>query len=419
MKPESPVTAQQQCVPRHRWVSRWLLFVWLVLLILLPAGVWWMGLQGRIEIPAGVTLDEQQRARQDFRRVQQRDPDDVELLLVLAENLARRGRTELAVECAERIPVQDRNCGLRSRLLLAQYCLRLNRAFRAERAVRELLAVAGATVGETAGGSERAAAMAQVRAARELLVFLLSLQFRFEERRTVLRELRQGGLLEPLLTKQLYFPSLLAWRTPQQNERLQQFLKESPEDVRLLAAHGRYLLGAGAVEEARRLLDGAVGLSPGDVGVLSAALECRFEEQDLAGFRDLLGVCPEYSEGEPWLLTQMRAEAAALQGDWTGSAVYFELLLAADETNPLYCQGLARACGQLGQQDRRLQLLQRALQLAELRLTLGEAELKNPGALRAASESARALGLAAAAEDLEQLAQAGERAVRSGQERQP
>ena len=64
------------------------------------------------------------------------------------------------------------------------------------------------------------AALAQVRTARELLVFLLSLQFRFEERRAVLRELRQGGLLEPLLTKQLYFPSLLAWRTPQQNERL-------------------------------------------------------------------------------------------------------------------------------------------------------------------------------------------------------
>jgi tetratricopeptide (TPR) repeat protein len=258
----------------------------------------------------------------------------------------------------------------------------------------------------------------QVRTARELLVFLLSLQFRFEERQAVLRELRLGGLLEPLLTKQLYFPSLVAWRTPQQNERLQRFLRESPEDGRLVAAHGRYLLGSGAVEEARRLLDTAVGLSPGDVGVLSAALECRFEEQDLAGFRDLLDVCPGYAEGEPWLLTQMRGEAAALQGDWSGSARYFELLLSADDTNPLYCQGLARAYGGLGQQDQRLKLQQRALQLAELRLTLGEAELKNPGALRAASQAASGLGLKAAAYDLEQLALVGERSMRGGEERQ-
>jgi predicted Zn-dependent protease len=355
-----------------------------------------------------------QRAQQDFRRLEQREPDAAELLLMLAENVARRGRVAVAVECVERIPVLDERSGLRSRLLLAQYCLRLNEADRAERAVRELLLAAGRG-GAGAGAGEVAD---QVRTARELLVFLLSLQFRFEERQAVLRELRLGGLLEPLLTKQLYFPSLVAWRTPQQNERLQRFLRESPEDGRLVAAHGRYLLGSGAVEEARRLLDTAVGLSPGDVGVLSAALECRFEEQDLAGFRDLLDVCPGYAEGEPWLLTQMRGEAAALQGDWSGSARYFELLLSADDTNPLYCQGLARAYGGLDQQDQRLKLQQRALQLAELRLTLGEAELKNPGALRAASQAASGLGLKAAAYDLEQLALVGERSMRGGEERQ-
>jgi predicted Zn-dependent protease len=409
MQLESPVIAEQQWRPR-----RWRRIRWVVLSLVVAGALWWLRSPGGLGIPSAVTSADVERAEQEFRRAQQRDADAAELLLTLAENLARRGRVAVAVECVERIPVLDQRSGLRSRLLLAQYCLRLNQAFRAERAVSELLSA----VGESGVGDDRGAAAVQVRTARELLVFLLSLQFRFEERQLALRELRQGGLLEPLLTKQLYFPSLLAWRTPQQNERLQQFLKESPQDARLVAAHGRYLLGAGAVEEARQLLDGAVAMSPGNLGVLSAALECRFEEQDQAGFRDLLAVCPEYAEGEPWLLTQMRAEAAALQGDWSGSAVYFEVLLAADDTNALYCQGLARAYGQLGQQDKRLQLQQRALQLAELRLTLGEAELKNPGALRAASQSALALGLTAAAEDLEQLAQAGERALRSGQERQ-
>lgn len=409
MQPESPVIAERQRGPgrgRRTW--------WLVLLPVVVGGMWWLASPGGLEVPAEVTLEDVQRAEGDFRRLEQRDPDNAELLLTLAENLARRGRVAVAVECVERISVRDPHSGVRSRLLMAQYCLRLNQAARAERAVREVLLAtsSGAVGGETKSLS------AQVTTARELLIFLLSLQFRFEERQAVLREQRLVGLLEPLLTKQLYFPSLLAWRTPQQNERLQQFLKESPEDARLVAAHGRYLLGAGAVEEARRLLDGAVALRPGNVGVLAAALECRFEEQDLAGFRELLGVCPGYAKREPWLLTQMRGEASALAGDWSESARYFEVLVAADDTNPLYCQGLARAYGQLGQQDKRLQLQQRALQLAELRLTLGEAELKSPGALRAASQAAEALGLKAAAYDLEQLAQLAERAVRSGQERQ-
>lgn len=412
MEPESPSSAEQQRVSRYGTGSRLLLLA--AVLILLSVCGWWLGAAGGSVIPIGVTAEEQQRARQDFRRVQRRDPDEVELLLVLAENLARRGRVELAVSCAERIPVGDERCGLRSRLLLAQYCLRLNRAAGAERAVRELLSVAG-SVGDGSGGS----GATEVQSARELLVFLLSLQFRFEEREVELRELRKGGLLEPLLTKQLYFPSLLAWKTPQQNERLQQFLRESPEDSRLVAAHVRYLLGAGSGIEARRLIDAAVALSPGDAGVLAAALECRFEAQDVAGFRALLAACSESVAGEPWLMTQMRGEAAALSGDWSESARCFEILVAADATNPLYCQGLARAYGQLGRGAERLRLQQRALQLAELRLTLGEAELKNPGALRAAGVAARELGLRAAADDLEQLAQRGEQAMRNGQERRP
>lgn len=413
MQREFPVGAERPRRPRDwRWMR------WLVLLLVVAGTLVWLSVPGGLEIPSSVTSEDVRRAQQDFRRLEQREPDAGELLLMLAENVARRGRVAVAVECVERIPVLDERSGLRSRLLLAQYCLRLNQADRAERAVRELLLAAGKAGAGTGTGAVRGEVADQVRTARELLVFLLSLQFRFEERQAVLRELRLGGLLEPLLTKQLYFPSLVAWRTPQQNERLQRFLRESPEDGRLLAAHGRYLLGSGAVGEARRLLDTAVGLSPGDVGVLSAALECRFEEQDLAGFRDLLDVCPGYAEGEPWLLTQMRGEAAALQGDWSGSARYFELLLAADDTNPLYCQGLARAYGGLGQQDQRLKLQQRALQLAELRLTLGEAELKNAGALRASSQAASGLGLKAAAYDLEQLAQVGERSMRVGEERQ-
>ena len=61
-------------------------------------------------------------------------------------------------------------------------------------------------------------------------------------------------------------------------------------------------------------------------------------------------------------------------------------------------------------------MLFRSLRLAELRLTLGEAELQTPAALRAAAATARELQLPQAAEDLEQLAQLGERTMQGRQE---
>lgn len=130
MQPESPVIAERQRGPgrgRRTW--------WLVLLPVVVGGMWWLASPGGLEVPAEVTLEDVQRAEGDFRRLEQRDPDNAELLLTLAENLARRGRVAVAVECVERISVRDPHSGVRSRLLMAQYCLRLNQAARAERAV--------------------------------------------------------------------------------------------------------------------------------------------------------------------------------------------------------------------------------------------------------------------------------------------
>ena len=405
MKRETPnPTETLASSPVRRRLLWWLVSA---AVFLLSVGFWWWPWAGDRGIPAAVTAEEVQRAEGDFRRAERREPERSELLLMLAENLARRGRVEVALACAEQVPVADPQAGLRAGLLTAQFCLRLNLAGRAEQAVQGVLR----EWGERSRGVE-----SDLRTARELLVFLLSLQFRFEERQVQLLELRKAGLLEPLLTKQLYFPALLAWRTAQQNQRLQQFLEQTPDDARLLAAHARYLLGAGAVDESRRLIDAAATMNPEDPGVLAAALECRFEMQDLAGFRGLLQAAPKYAVGEPWLLTHMRAEAAALGQDWAESARYFEVLLRADETNPLYCQGLARAYGELGRESDRVRLQQRALRLAELRLTLGEAELQTPAALRAAAATARELQLPQAAEDLEQLAQLGERTMQGRQE---
>jgi hypothetical protein len=76
-----------------------------------------------------------------------------------------------------------------------------------------------------------------------------------------------------------------------------------------------------------------------------------------------------------------------------------------DPSNPLYLQGLAgvTATDTAEGAAERSRFLRRALLLAELRLTLAESD-SDAGALRAVAETARKLGMPAAVQDFERLA---------------
>lgn len=357
---------------------------------------WYVATSSIGPLPTDVRPAELEQAQRDFRFLYRREPGHTELLLQLAENATRANRLPLALACLAQIRTLDPVVGVVARRLEAQVCLKANRAVRLEAAARELL---------QAASSGSAVRPADLQLTEEMLVYLYSLEYRFEERQQLLKEIRSRRPLDSLLAKQLHFPSLLASKTAQQNQRLRQFLEEDPDHPHLAAAHARYLLSAGKPVDAVKLIDRILAANPTDPGVLAVALECRFEQQVLDDFTALLSAAPAFDPGEPWLLTQMRAEGAVRVGDRVLARRYFEHLTIADPSNPLYLQGLAGVLLTDSEESAamRSRLLQRALLLAELRLTLTESE-NAPGALLAVADAARKLGLSEAVQDFERLA---------------
>jgi predicted Zn-dependent protease len=384
--------------------------VWLLaaLIPMCAVGYWYAAGSAAEPLPADVRPAELEQAHRDFRFLYRREPRHTELLLQLAENALRSNRLPLALACVAQIRTQDPEVGVAARRLEAQVCLRANRAVRLEAAARELL---------EAAHSGSVVRPADLQLVEEMLVYIYSLEYRFEERQQLLKDIRSRRRLDSLLAKQLHFPSLLASKTSQQNQRLLEFLEEDPDHPHLAAAHARYLLSAGKPDDAENLIDRILAAHPADPGVLAVALECRFERQALDEFTVLLGAAPTFDPSEPWLLTHMRAEGAAQTGDRELAQRYFKHLTVVDPTNPLYLQGLA---GVLATETgeglaERSRLLQRALLLAELRLTLAESD-RDPGALLAVAEASRKLDFSEAVLDFERLA-SDRAAGRSGQPR--
>lgn len=384
--------------------------VWLLaaLIPMCAVGYWYAAGSAAEPLPADVRPSELEQAHRDFRFLYRREPGHTELLLQLAENALRSNRLPLALACVAQIQTQDPEVGVAARRLEAQVCLRGNQAVRMEAAARELLEAA------RSGSVVRPADLQLV---EEMLVYIYSLECRFEERQQLLKDIRSRRRLDSLLAKQLHFPSLLASKTAQQNQRLQKFLEEDPDHPHLAAAHARYLLSAGKPDDAENLIDRILAAHPADPDVLAVALECRFERQALDEFTVLLGAAPTFDPSEPWLLTHMRAEGAAQAGDRELAQRYFKHLTVVDPTNPLYLQGLAGVLATETGEGRaeRSRLLQRALLLAELRLTLAESD-RDPGALLAVAAAAGKLEFSEAVLDFERLA-SDRAAGRSGQPR--
>ncbi|MFM7057944.1 MAG: hypothetical protein ACKO2P_13570 [Planctomycetota bacterium] len=364
--------------------------------LLSAAAVWLLAGTKPPALPQDVTPQELERAMREFRFLQRREPDQTELLMLLAENALRQNRLPTALACLSLIPTEHSRTGAAARRLETQVCLKANLAAEMEAAATELLQTAR---------SGSPVPPADLQLVEEMLVFLLSLQDRPEERQQLLNAMAARRPLDALLAKQLHFPALLATGTDPQNQRLQQFLKQAPEHPQLVPAHVRYLLAIGKPQDAETLADRNLAAHPTDLKALAVALECRLERQALPEFTLLLEAAPDFQPTEPWLLTQMRAEGAILAGERTQAKRCFEHLVAADPSNPFYLQGLAGTLATDNPESaaERSRLLQQALQLAELRLTLAESD-SDAGALQAIARIAGKLGMNRAAQDFERLA---------------
>lgn len=343
----------QSHASRFRWLVRLL-----VTGLLSGGGVWWWLNPG---LPSGISREDYRAAELEFQKQYGLKASRMDALSLLAEMAVRDERLETAAACFVAIPTEDRRYGLSARLQAGQVLARLNRAVEAERHLREFLSLAT---------SEATASPDQIRTARNWLVFLLSVQLRFEERREHLVALHRDGQADEYDSKMYFFPGLLTWNSVAGRARLAEFLKQNPDDVHLRTAQARYLTAEGRMEDAVEQLRGLLQKSPSDRAVQAAMLESYLERDDQPGFEQFLTSLPEFAEDEPLLLTRMRVEFALHRGDSAAALVLLKHLQRRDPTHPVDHMRLAQALELAGRQQEREAVQQRSLILARIRLNL-------------------------------------------------
>lgn len=352
------------------------------------AGIaWFVAKPSRL--PEGVSRDDYDAAARKFREVYGRSPGRLDVLSLAGELAVGDGRLETAAACFSEIPDADRRYGPSARLQGGQVLLKLNRAAEAEANFREFLSLAS---------HRPSLAREHVAGARRLLSYVLSVEIRLEERRPVLAEMHADGQADVFHSKQLYFPHLLIWHSTTGRRRLPDWLDEDPANPRLREAEGRYLTAEGRLDEARAWLDDLHSEVPESLTCAAALLECLFESNDWENFSGLARSLPDYTPGQPWLLTRMRGELALHTKDWPAAVRHFESLLADDPANPWCQMGLARAYAALDRPGDRDRAQRRALVLSRIRVHLLNVEDDDPGPLLVLAGLCDEIGFEAAAE---------------------
>lgn len=345
-------------------------------------------------LPPEVTQQQYDAALKDFRGLFRKDPTHDDALMLIAETAIRREQWEKAISCLREIPSTHDSYGLSARLQQGQVLLRLNRAIEAEDAFHEYLSTA-----ET-----RRDSITNLTAARQWLAFLYSVELRFEERRKVLLELAASETINIYEAKQLYFPTLLIWHSNLGSERLQQFLENNPDDIRLRIAQARYLTYEGQPEKALSQLTALALDHPNHPDVLAAQLEALHELAREEELIHLLNDAPAIREDEPWLLTQMRAEGAVYSKDWAVAEDFFKAVLKSDAANPSAHMGLARALSEQGKLDESRRVQERSIRLAKIRVSLSEVNRVSTEAALELADQAEFLEMAEAAMTFRKLA---------------
>jgi predicted Zn-dependent protease len=340
-------------------------------------------------LPEGVSRTDYQNAEKKFRELYRKKGGRLDVLSVAGELAVADGRLPAALACFRAIPSATPRYGLPARLQEGQVLLRLNRAREAEHSFREYLERAAR---DPAVGREN------LIAARKYLAYLLSVELRLEDRKSILADLHADGQADLGDSKQFFFPHLLLWHSSNARQRLSEFLAEDPDNPSLRAAEARYLTADGHLDEAQSRLETFIREHPGDLTGTAALLECIYERNDWKAFREAAASLPEYASGEPWFLTRLRGELALHDEDWQGAVLFFERVLAADPANPWSNMGLARAFAGLGRSDERAKAQHRSAVIARIRVNLVNAQEESPDAVERIAEECAELGFREAAE---------------------
>ena len=293
-----------------------------------------------------------------YRQLHGRSPRHDELLLALGERCAGTQRWERAIECFQQVSEFDPELRASAILQLGEIQIRQNDAVAAESSFKTFLSLA-AQLPET--NSE------QISTARHWLTFLDSAQLRYEERQGTLEELLQDDQANVYDIKQRYFPNLLIWNSTLGRERNRDFLAMTPNDPWINLAEVRYRLGEGRMEEADALLSQLQDSPALGQHWLAVRLELDYELDDWRAMQQHLQQFDRPGTNEPWLLLQMRGEAALHREDWPEAIHHFEALLAAEPAHLSGHMGLARALREQGNSTRADEAASQAKWLAKIR----------------------------------------------------
>lgn len=366
--------------------------VWVLLIMIIGGGLGWWAFQPRdevqAELPLGVTAEQYERARSAFAERFRREPGELDILSLLAEQRYDEGELDAAVNCLQLIPISDPRYGITSVIRRTEILRELNRAEDAEKAYRQLLELAEST---------NAISIERVVQVRNWLTYLLSVQLRFEERREMLLQAHETGYVDVYDSKQLFFPHLLIWSGSRGRQRLEEYLEADPRNGWFKIALARYRTAEGRLDDARRLLADVPADRDIDLHRQAARLEVEFEADQWDAFQLILGELDEFEEGEPWLLTRMRGQWALHQRDWSTAGKMFREVQRNDPAEPSAQMGIARVLSELGLEAQAEQARQRSLLLAEIRVALPKVNDRDPEASRALASQCEQIDMPEAA----------------------
>lgn len=347
-------------------------------------------------LPPQITREQYDRAAADWIGLFRTRPSHDDTLMLLAETSLKRRQLPVAVACFSAIDSSHPRYGKSARLQEAQILLKLNQAAAAEQSFKTFLSLAAASPNDT--DSE------QLSTARHWLAWLMAVQLRFEDRVEWLDQLLNAGQADVYDAKQRFFPTLLIWASSLGSSRLREFAAIDSENPALLIAAARYETAEGRPEVASAALRKVRQSDPDNLHALAALLEATFEMNLLEEFIALNKTAPAFSPTEPWLLTQMRAEAAIHLQRWTDAESLFRAALAHDPANPACHMGLAASLAGQGRAAEREAIQKKSQVLARIRVQLSEVRPNDPAAARRLADEARSIGLIEAANAFSRLA---------------
>jgi tetratricopeptide (TPR) repeat protein len=318
-------------------------------------------------LPPGLSQDQYLEAARAWQAKHGREPEQVDVLVWLADSFAVEGKLNAAIACYEAIPSEHPSYGPGARLEQAKALIRLNRAPEAEANLTAFMDVMS---------EDRPVSWRQLVEALDLLRFLLEVQLRFEETRKVLRVIHSIDAARTFETMAYCFPSVLRWNGEQSVRWLEGFVEENPDDFKLRVALGRYRTGEGKLAEAEKILQECCRQRPENLYAWAALLACYYEQDDWARIRQAMATLPPIKNSDPWLLSRLRGHLHNHEAQFQEAVECFQQALAADPANAESYLGLAQAYAGLKRDGDRATALRKAHVIARLQNRTGWASVK-------------------------------------------